>query len=281
MQKVIILKGLQGSGKTTWAKQFIEEHHDYKRVSKDDMRLMLDNSRHSKGNENFVIRLRNHIILETLKDHKNILVDDTNLNPVHEKQIQELVRGLAEVEFVSFLGVPIEDCIANDLKRLNSVGEKVIRQTYNQWIKPLFICKGIVYNPDLPDAIICDMDGTLALFGDKNPYSRDFEDDEVNIPVADILWKYKDENIILVSGRSDMYRNQTLLFLRKSDINFTHLFMRKNDDNRKDSIVKQEIYDNEIKDKYNILFVLDDRNSVVSMWRSNGLTCMQVSEGDF
>jgi hypothetical protein len=57
--------------------------------------------------------------------------------------------------------------------------------------------------------------------------------------------------------------------------------MRQTDDNRKDSIIKEEIYDAHIRGKYNVLFVLDDRDQVVQMWRSLGLTVLQCNEGDF
>ena len=57
--------------------------------------------------------------------------------------------------------------------------------------------------------------------------------------------------------------------------------MRKEKDYRQDAIIKQEIYENEIEGKYNIHFVLDDRDQVVAMWRKKGLTCLQVDYGDF
>ena len=56
--------------------------------------------------------------------------------------------------------------------------------------------------------------------------------------------------------------------------------MRQDGDFRRDDIVKQEILDKYI-DKDRVLFVLDDRDQVVDMWRRNGLTCFQVAEGDF
>ena len=59
------------------------------------------------------------------------------------------------------------------------------------------------------------------------------------------------------------------------------LFMREADDNRKDSIIKEEIYNKVIKPRYNIKLVLDDRNQVVDMWRNIGLPCFQVAPGDF
>ena len=57
--------------------------------------------------------------------------------------------------------------------------------------------------------------------------------------------------------------------------------MRLADDNRKDSIIKEEIYNKVIKPRYNIKLVLDDRNQVVDMWRDIGLPCFQVAPGDF
>jgi len=57
--------------------------------------------------------------------------------------------------------------------------------------------------------------------------------------------------------------------------------MRKDNDFRPDEEIKKEIYNNFIKDDYNIFFVLDDRTKVVNMWRSLGLTCLQVADGNF
>ncbi len=57
--------------------------------------------------------------------------------------------------------------------------------------------------------------------------------------------------------------------------------MRQEGDTRKDVLVKQEIYEREIKGRYNVLFVLDDRQQVVDGWRALGLTVFQVAPGDF
>ena len=45
--------------------------------------------------------------------------------------------------------------------------------------------------------------------------------------------------------------------------------------------MKEEIYDQYIKDKYNVAAVFDDRDRVVKMWRDKGLLCCQVYYGDF
>jgi hypothetical protein len=55
--------------------------------------------------------------------------------------------------------------------------------------------------------------------------------------------------------------------------------MRKSGDNRPDYIIKEEMWKEANK---NILFVLDDRRSVVNMWRRQlGIVCFAVADGDF
>jgi len=88
--------------------------------------------------------------------------------------------------------------------------------------------------------------------------------------------------IILLSGREEKYKEPTFRFLETHQINFDILLMRKTSDNRKDSIIKKEIFAEHIQDKYFIEFVLDDRNQVVDMWRNDlKLPCFQVYYGDF
>src|ERR1035437_2631375 len=133
MKKVYITKGLPASGKSTWAKNLINENHNqYKRVNKDDLRAMLDNSVFSKDSEKLILRIRDSIILQSLENGKNVIVDDTNLATKHIDRITLLVKGLAEVIIQDFTDVPLDTCIERDLKRLASVGEKMIREMYNQ-----------------------------------------------------------------------------------------------------------------------------------------------------
>lgn len=135
--------------------------------------------------------------------------------------------------------------------------------------------------------VICDLDGTLCLFEKedrtqphyRNPYDASTcINDKLNTVVSSII---RDRTVILVSGREDKYEPQTREWLRNHNIQFDALHMRKSGDNRKDSIVKEEIYENHIKPHYKVSFVLDDRNQVVEMWRSKGLVCLQVAEGNF
>ena len=96
--RVILTKGLPGSGKTTWAARVqAESLGTYKRVNKDELRLMLDGGKWSPNNERFVEAVRDQVILAALAAGKDVIVDDTNLEPRHETHIRRLVDGKADV----------------------------------------------------------------------------------------------------------------------------------------------------------------------------------------
>ena len=150
---------------------------------------------------------------------------------------------------------------------------------------------------NLPEGIICDLDGTISLFTPemRNPYDASrCEFDILNRPLAEIIMAlYKlGKKLIFVSGREDKYKEQTEKFLHKhldelkDDGSITpmqyDLYMRQTGDSRKDFLIKKEIYMQLIKDKYNIICVFDDRVSVCKMWRHElGLMVFQLNDIEF
>ena len=292
MPKLIMTRGLPASGKSTWAKQQLSNR--VKRVNKDDLRAMLDNSEWSKQNETFVLSVRDYIVRYALLGGYDIIVDDTNLAPKHEDALRAIADDVgAQFEVQDFLDVPLQTCIDRDSARPNSVGKKVIKTMYNSFIRK----KGHVaqyvkppYNEDLPNCIIVDIDGTLAHIVDRSPYDyTKVSEDVVDENVAQIVRKYAqrdiqdlpDTYIIVVSGREDACRTETEQWLADNYIPYDEFYMRKSGDQRNDAIVKKEIYDEFIKPRFNVRFVLDDRDRVVKMWREEGLKVLQVAEGDF
>lgn len=280
MKKVIILKGLPASGKSTWAKEQIDKNPGmYKRINKDDLRAMLDNSKWSKANEKFILKARDLLILEALKDGKHVIVDDTNLYPKHEARIVQLVKGKAEVE-TKFFDCDVEECIKRDLKRPISVGEKVIRGMYNQFLKPEV--KKYVPDTTKPPAFIFDIDGTLAKMDGRSAYDWDRVGEDLdNLAVHHVYNALShDYKIIIFTGRDGCCEEATKDWLERWEIEYDHFDIRPEGNTEKDSIVKKRMFD-KIKDKYAVLGVFDDRDQVVEMWRSLGLQCFQVDYGDF
>lgn len=152
-------------------------------------------------------------------------------------------------------------------------------------------------------AIIVDIDGTLA----NNTHRRHWVEQEpknwkrfnelmhldtVNEWCASLCRQMQnfdehnystDFDIVFVTGRHEEYRDITEALISKARIfsSDTVLLMRSSGDSRTDYIVKKEIYDNQIKGKYEILFCVDDRKQVVDMWRREGLVVLQCEEGNF
>jgi hypothetical protein len=143
---------------------------------------------------------------------------------------------------------------------------------------------------DLPRAILVDIDGTLALRGD-GPGVRRFYDwqrvgeDAPNPPVVELVRLVADagrHRIVLMSGRDGVCRPETEAWLAEHKVPYDELWMRAERDNRKDSIVKRELYEAHVAGRYAVAWILDDRDQVVSMWRRElGLTVLQVAEGAF
>jgi predicted kinase len=299
MQNILLLKGLPASGKSTWAITEVKNNpNKYKRINKDDLRAMLDASYWSRSNEEFILKIQEHIISAALKNGKDIIIDDTNLDDKHFNRICLVAESSNRDITISekYFPIDLNLAIERDSKRANPVTEKVIRGFYNRYIKNKTISerskcftakytKKYEFNNELSNAIICDLDGTLALLNGRSPYdASSCEEDLVNESVLETLISMYEAgySIIFVSGRDGKYELQTKAFLKKH-ISFPYvLFMRKSGDQRPDQTIKREIFEDHIRDKFNVLFVIDDRPKVVRMWRHDlGLTAYQLNDVEF
>lgn len=143
-------------------------------------------------------------------------------------------------------------------------------------------------NHDKPDRyIIVDLDGTVA---ERDPI-QPFDDSTIiwRQPMKSIIELVLDlyacgYGIVFVTGRKYNTRPKTIMWIETHmmlEENDYHLFMRGDNDNRADHEIKLQIWEDCIKDKFSIKFVLDDRDQVVKMWRAQGLTCLQPADGNF
>ena len=139
----------------------------------------------------------------------------------------------------------------------------------------------------LPQGVIFDLDGTLALLGERSPYNASrAEDDELSQAVFfayEAIRRGKPETaIILLRAERTAGAQQTERWLTRHGITFDALYLRRTGDRRKDTVVKREIYEAHIAGTYDIVVVFEDRDQVVKLWRDDlGLPCFQVAWGDF
>lgn len=284
MSIIVVLQGLPGSGKSSWAKEFCKKHKEFIRVNRDDLRNMRGEY-WVPQQEELITKLERACVGEALKKGYSVILDSTNLNPKFTKQFEEEFKGKAKIE-KKFFECEVEECIKRDLQRPNSVGEKVIRDMYEKYLAP----QKVVYKEDrtLPKAVIVDIDGTVATMVGRGPF--EFHLAHTDAPKENVVQLVKNlqifgYEIIFVSGRDSVCRKITLDWL--SDTFYWNperikLFMRPEKDVRKDSIVKKELFETNIRGKYYVELVLDDRDQVVEMWRKGlGLTCLQVDYGNF
>lgn len=299
--KIHITTGLPASGKTTFARTL-----DAMRFNLDDFRAMMGITPDtwSREKEDIAIASMIDAAKNAIKAGFDIVLDNTHLHPRLPKMYRKEF-GHLDVDFIihDFTNVDVQTCILRDALRENCVGHEVIERMAKtleesrskgwkltaEWITPTRGALPAVYIPDttLPTAIIVDIDGTVALHPQRSHYDySQVSTDSINVPVHNLvarLMRLGETNIIFVSGRDDNCRDDTEKWLMDTFF-LAHppqLFMRETGDRRPDFIIKGEIFDAHIRNNYNVEFCIDDRNQVVNMWRSIGITCLQVADGDF
>lgn len=299
---VYFLKGLPGCGKTTWALQKIEESRQkgivIKRVNKDDLRAMLDNSIFSKEREKYILKIRDSIIQSALLEGHSIIVDDTNFSNRHLESIKSIVKEMSislkrKIELQEILfDTSLSECIKRDSKRENPVGRRIIIDMYDRYLRGTSV-EILKYDKSLSDCIIVDLDGTLALHESRSPFDY-FEalKDRPNIPIIKLMEsiqiKHKPLTTIIVTGRENLTNEEGITvkdiskkWLKQHSIIFNEIFIRAKGDMRSDFIVKKEIFEKNIKNVYNVLYAIDDRRQVVDMWRDQGFSVLDVAGNEF
>lgn len=282
----MILKGLPASGKSTWAKEHCSQNKDWIRVNRDDLRNMRGDYWIPKQ-EKLITKWENSSIEIALHSGYNVILDATNLNDDRNKsridKLQLAFPGL-KVVYKSFTDISLDECIKRDRLRSNSVGKKVIKGMYDKYLAP----EPVVYREErtLPRCIIVDVDGTLADKNNRSPYDWDkVSEDTPKKKVINMVNSYANYNnvsIIIFTGRDGSCEEDTRRWLIDNKVMFDAMYIRPKGNMEKDSIIKKIMFEENIRGKYQVDFVVDDRDQVVEMWRKEiGLQCFQVDYGDF
>lgn len=275
--KAIITVGISCSGKTTLANSLVKEgwvdiNRDWIRFNVVSPGADWGTYKFTKKNENLVTKAQEEMFFSAVKSGKNIIISDTNLNPkFRDMWSKRLEESGYTVEIVP-MHITLEEALKRDSLRANGVGASVIHSQWQRWLD--FIGRKR-YIPDTSkaQAVIVDIDGTLAVMKDRgafdwdkvgNDYGRSFIIDMV----IDFHRKY---SIIIVSGRDSSCRKETKEWLYDHGVPFSRLYMREEGDMRKDSVVKEEIFWNNIADNFNVVAVIDDRPQMIRLWYDLGI----------
>lgn len=298
---VTVMAGLPGSGKSTIAKQI-----KALRVNLDDIRKMMgwtDQQSWSKQKEKVAVEVMLSAVEAAVEEGQDAVVDNTHLTARIPGLLRRRVGGRASFKVISLLDVTVEKCIERDALRESPVGEAVIRKmakNTNKWrLTEAYLniwpsTEKVETGLDAPDAIIIDLDGTLAIHCGRDPYDAekcdtDLVDDAVSAIVGTMSDSYGTwsplkvfflsgrEGTASVKGKTEKWLSEAF-FLDRMD---SQLLMRAEGDKRPDFVTKYDLFNEHIRGKYNVLFAIDDRDQVVRLWREMGIRTLQVTYGNY
>lgn len=301
-KQVIVIRGIPGSGKSTWTRKVVDAYPPgaVVRINNDDLCTMLYGSSRGGGENTgaFLHEVRKTLLENALAnpDVRMVIIDNTNLAVANLNQTFKVANTLGATMTVDdrFLSVPVEECIRRNAARENPVPDDVIRRMAQQipkaqkWTPPPGLPHIEPYHndPNLPHVFIFDVDGTLAnMSPDRGPFEwHKVGLDSVNEPVAATLRGLlaQGKSVKVFSGRSEECRQETQAWLDEHVAPGLELHMRPAKDNRGDHLVKLDLFNEQIRDKFHVSAVYDDRDQVVDLWRRKlGLPTFQVADGNF
>jgi predicted kinase len=315
MTKLIITRGLPGCGKSTWAEKWVaEDRKSRAEVNRDNLRAMIDRGEYISGvTEPRILIARDASILRLLRSGISVVNSDTNLpNRVVRDLMKLAERGEAEFEIHDMTDVPLETALSQNASRTDKdpLPAATIEDMWKRYIKgkpyPLPVTEPAAPPPGAwvryedPDprqvpleAIIVDIDGTVALKGARGPFDETrVHEDRPNERVIQVVREnyLTNVSIIFCSGRTTGCYEATRRWIAEhifelpsqwDDEELFELHMRPEGDGRKDNQVKYELFDRNIRGRFRIKYVLDDRRQVIDMWREIGLLCLDVAGNNF
>lgn len=307
MQKLILTKGTIASGKSTWAKSEVKKSPEkISRVSRDDLRNMMNGYVMSDSNEKLITKVRNEIIISSLKAGRDVIVDETGKSPRVFSDICKIVK-LLNIDCIvmekSFY-VDLETSLERNSKREGTakIPEDIVRKFWKEFggkqhlfYKPKVEtfnktegCIGRFVDPieqdeSLPKCAIFDLDGTMCNISHRNPYDASTCDkDSPNQHVVDLAKLLHENNykIIFFSGREGLYESLTKDWL---DVYFEKdysLYMREVGNTENDALLKERFFKSYVKDKFNCKLWVDDRLRVCRFIHDAGLPLFRVGPPD-
>ena len=302
IKKLILTRGIPGSGKSTWAKAWVAEDPEHRiRLNWDDMRNMLGPYWvPSRENINKTMLWCAINAAAYCDKPYEIVIDNMNLNPKGWKEFEEWIETYNHsahsvnnkvqyvLEFKDFF-ISVDECIRRDAMRNNPIGEKTIKdiwRRYKHFIQTHEVEKlvnNLIKDDDTkPYCVVVDMDSTMCFNTQKRAWYGDGSteamlNDTPNMGVVRLI-EHQNYPVIVCTGRNKAQKEVTEKWLNKYNIFPKEFYMREDGDYRNGVEVKEELI-NKILEKYNIITIFEDCEPIVQRFREMGLTVLQPNKG--
>lgn len=138
MAKFIMLIGLPGSGKSTYAKSLMDLEGRVQYCSSDKIREELYGDENIQGDPNKVFRLLHNKVKDLLNEGHDVIYDATNVTRKNRCGIINEIKPLCKEIEAHIIWAPVQDCIIRDKERKRTVGEGVIRKFLLRWQSPFY-----------------------------------------------------------------------------------------------------------------------------------------------
>ena len=294
--KAHIMIGISASGKSTYVKEHatpgsvIVNNDSVRRrcLNIDPKDNLWDYYKFDKNIESQVKSETDALINDAFYNNKDLWIDNTNLTAIKNENLKKFLEQLGyEVHFHNLnISSNINTYLCRNQQRINELKPSVINDQY------IRACINNYVDFETGDRVqsriaLVDIDGTVADHcNQRSPFdwSRVSNDRPRPYVIETLKALYNFGSIDFIqflSGRESICYDDTMLWLQNVagfDMTRHRLLMRQQKDNRKDVLIKSEIYENCIKDKYEVKFVFDDRNQVVDYWWDQKLPVFHVGD---
>lgn len=304
-QVLLFTRGIPASGKSTYAQKWVTQDPENRaRVNRDDIRFKLFGKyvfdKKERGEkEAAVTRFEEDLIRKNLAAGKSVVSDNMHLNPKFLSNLLKIAKeNNVKVEHKDF-PITLEEALKRNSKRDRVVDESALREIYKRSLGPngefhlfpgSYPTKPFVKPDKKRHAVIVDMDGTLSDTRDivhfvRDGKYRDFDSfhrhsyfTPPNKQVLDMVMDAHNKGlkIIITTARNETYREVTQAWLDRLNVPYENIYMRADNDGRPDYVVKDEIYNTQIKHDYDVVRAIDDNPQAVQAWVENNINVTVV-----
>lgn len=308
-QLLILTRGVPASGKSTWAKKWVEQDpRNRVRINRDDIRmemygkyvLLTPEGKTDVEAEEAVTAEEQRRLNHALGAGKSVVVDNTNLNMRFLKPYFTAAKRFKVKMGHKDFPISMQEAMKRNRQRDRVVPDRVIQRMYSylgpqgefQLFPGSYPVKQIQVPKTREKAIGFDMDGTLTAVHSIRHYvqrpkgkQRDFDSFHRNslfCPPNDAIVEMLQDaheagfKVIITTARGEAYRDVTQAWLDKHNIPYENIFMREPGDMRPDYEVKKDMFDKYVNPHYDLVRQVDDNPQAVQAWVEKGVAVTEV-----